>query len=148
MATKKPQSARITAPACPSPTAARPSRSLRSQGPDDPCPPTPARGVEPQAAPRPRRAAWPRRAWCGVGQPPTGQQGGGVPRAPVPHRSCVQLNARDGRARIAGVRAVVSRVTRASVTVDGEVVGAIAEPGLLVLLGVTHDDTVERAATM
>jgi D-aminoacyl-tRNA deacylase len=38
------------------------------------------------------------------------------------------------------MRAVVSRVSRASVTVDGEVVGAIDEPGLLVLLGVTHDD--------
>jgi D-aminoacyl-tRNA deacylase len=38
------------------------------------------------------------------------------------------------------VRAVVQRVTRASVTVDGEVVGALTEPGLVVLLGVTHDD--------
>jgi D-tyrosyl-tRNA(Tyr) deacylase len=39
-------------------------------------------------------------------------------------------------------------VSRASVTVDGEVVGAIDEPGLLVLLGVTHDDGVEQARTM
>lgn len=38
------------------------------------------------------------------------------------------------------VRAVVQRVTRASVTVDGEVVGAIDRAGLVVLLGVTHDD--------
>lgn len=38
------------------------------------------------------------------------------------------------------MRAVVQRVTRASVTVDGEVVGAIDEPGLLVLVGATHDD--------
>jgi D-tyrosyl-tRNA(Tyr) deacylase len=38
------------------------------------------------------------------------------------------------------VRAVVQRVTRASVTVDGEVVGALDRPGLLVLLGVTHGD--------
>jgi len=38
------------------------------------------------------------------------------------------------------VRAVVQRVTSASVTVDGDVVGAIDSPGLLVLLGVTHDD--------
>ena len=38
------------------------------------------------------------------------------------------------------VRAVVQRVSRASVTVDGEPVGAIGA-GLLVLLGVTHDDT-------
>jgi D-aminoacyl-tRNA deacylase len=38
------------------------------------------------------------------------------------------------------VRAVVQRVTRASVTVAGEVVGALSEPGLVVLVGVTHDD--------
>jgi D-tyrosyl-tRNA(Tyr) deacylase len=36
-------------------------------------------------------------------------------------------------------------VTRASVTVDGQVTGAIDEPGLLVLVGVTHDDTAEAA---
>jgi D-aminoacyl-tRNA deacylase len=46
------------------------------------------------------------------------------------------------------VRAVVQRVTQASVTVDGQVVGAIAEPGLLVLVGVTHDDTPEKAAKL
>jgi D-tyrosyl-tRNA(Tyr) deacylase len=38
------------------------------------------------------------------------------------------------------VRAVVQRVTHAAVRVDGDVVGAIDRPGLLVLLGVTHDD--------
>jgi len=38
------------------------------------------------------------------------------------------------------VRAVVQRVTRASVTVDGVLVGAIERPGLLVLVGATHDD--------
>lgn len=37
------------------------------------------------------------------------------------------------------MRAVVQRVTRASVTVDGEVTGAI-EAGLLVLLGAGHGD--------
>jgi D-tyrosyl-tRNA(Tyr) deacylase len=35
---------------------------------------------------------------------------------------------------------VLQRVTSASVTVAGEVVGSIDEPGLLVYLGVTHDD--------
>ncbi len=44
----------------------------------------------------------------------------------------------------AGVRAVVQRVTSASVTVDGEVVGQI-ERGLCVLVGVTHDDDVTVA---
>jgi D-tyrosyl-tRNA(Tyr) deacylase len=40
----------------------------------------------------------------------------------------------------ARVRAVVQRVLSASVTVDGEGVGQIEAPGLLVYLGVTHDD--------
>jgi D-tyrosyl-tRNA(Tyr) deacylase len=43
---------------------------------------------------------------------------------------------------------VVQRVTQASVTVDGQAVGAIAEPGLLVLVGITHDDTPEKAAKL
>ncbi|WP_106196742.1 D-aminoacyl-tRNA deacylase [Umezawaea tangerina] len=38
------------------------------------------------------------------------------------------------------MRAVVARVTQASVVVDDLVVGAIDEPGLLVLLGVHVDD--------
>ncbi|MFC6080200.1 D-aminoacyl-tRNA deacylase [Sphaerisporangium aureirubrum] len=38
------------------------------------------------------------------------------------------------------MRAVVQRVTSASVVVDGQVVGAIDEPGLMVLAGVTHGD--------
>jgi D-tyrosyl-tRNA(Tyr) deacylase len=41
------------------------------------------------------------------------------------------------------MRALVQRVSRASVTAGGEVTGAIG-PGLLVLVGVTHDDTQER----
>ncbi|MEU5720350.1 MULTISPECIES: D-aminoacyl-tRNA deacylase [unclassified Micromonospora] len=45
------------------------------------------------------------------------------------------------------MRAVVQTVSRAGVTVDGEVVGEIAD-GLLVLLGVTHTDTRQVAATM
>ena len=44
------------------------------------------------------------------------------------------------------MRAVVQRVLRASVTVDGKVVGEIAGPGLLVYLGVTHDDGPEETA--
>jgi D-tyrosyl-tRNA(Tyr) deacylase len=47
------------------------------------------------------------------------------------------------------VRAVLQRVTSARVEVAGEVVGAIEEPGLLALVGVTHDDgpaQVERMA--
>lgn len=46
------------------------------------------------------------------------------------------------------MRAVVARVTEASVTVDGEVVGAIGEPGLLVLLGVHVDDGADKARVM
>ena len=42
------------------------------------------------------------------------------------------------------MRALVQRVSRASVDVEGERVAAIG-PGLLVLLGVTHDDRPEAA---
>ena len=42
------------------------------------------------------------------------------------------------------MRAVLQRVTSASVTVDGVVVGAIDRPGLVVLVGVTHDDGPEQ----
>ncbi|SCF37814.1 D-tyrosyl-tRNA(Tyr) deacylase [Micromonospora purpureochromogenes] len=45
------------------------------------------------------------------------------------------------------MRAVVQTVGRASVTVDGAVVGEI-DDGLLVLLGVTHADTPQVARTM
>jgi D-tyrosyl-tRNA(Tyr) deacylase len=45
------------------------------------------------------------------------------------------------------VRAVVQRVSRAAVSVAGAVVGRI-ETGLVVLVGVTHDDTAERAAAL
>jgi D-tyrosyl-tRNA(Tyr) deacylase len=43
------------------------------------------------------------------------------------------------------MRAVVQRVSQASVTVDGQVVAAIEEAGLAVLVGITHDDTPEKA---
>ena len=45
------------------------------------------------------------------------------------------------------MRAVVQRVTRASVTVGDEVVGAI-DAGLCVLVGVTHDDDADAAAKL
>jgi D-tyrosyl-tRNA(Tyr) deacylase len=45
------------------------------------------------------------------------------------------------------VRAVVQTVSRASVTVDGDLVGAITD-GLLVLVGVTHTDTAAQAETL
>ena len=46
------------------------------------------------------------------------------------------------------MRAVVTRVTRASVSVDGVVIGRIDEPGLLVLLGVTHSDGAQEVEKM
>jgi D-tyrosyl-tRNA(Tyr) deacylase len=46
------------------------------------------------------------------------------------------------------MRAVVQRVSRASVAVAGRMAGAIEEPGLMVLVGVTHDDTAEDAAKL
>jgi D-tyrosyl-tRNA(Tyr) deacylase len=46
------------------------------------------------------------------------------------------------------MRAVVQRVTSAHVTVADEVVGALQRPGLLVLVGVTHDDSAAIAARL
>jgi len=46
------------------------------------------------------------------------------------------------------VRAVVQRASAASVTVAGNLVGELTAPGLLVLVGVTHDDTAEAAAAL
>jgi len=43
---------------------------------------------------------------------------------------------------------VVQRVSQASVAVGERVVGAIGEPGLLVLVGVTHTDTPQTAAKL
>jgi D-aminoacyl-tRNA deacylase len=47
----------------------------------------------------------------------------------------------------ATMRVLVQRVTSASVTVDGQVVGAVhpATHGVLALVGVTHTDDVEKA---
>ena len=46
------------------------------------------------------------------------------------------------------MRTVVQRVLTASVTVDGKIVGEIEGPGLVVLLGVTHDDGPRQVAWM
>jgi D-tyrosyl-tRNA(Tyr) deacylase len=46
------------------------------------------------------------------------------------------------------MRAVVQRVLEASVSVDGNIVGSLAGAGLLVLLGVTHDDGPEQVSWM
>jgi D-aminoacyl-tRNA deacylase len=45
------------------------------------------------------------------------------------------------------MRALVQTVSRASVTVGDEIVGAITD-GLLVLVGVTHDDTAATSAEL
>ena len=46
------------------------------------------------------------------------------------------------------MRAVVQRASEASVTVSGAVVAELTAPGLLVLLGVTHDDTPATATAL
>ena len=46
------------------------------------------------------------------------------------------------------MRGILQRVTRASVSVDGEVIGECPGPGALVLVGVTHEDTLDQAKTL
>ena len=46
------------------------------------------------------------------------------------------------------MRGILQRVTRASVSVDGEVIGECPGPGALVLVGVTHEDTLEQAKAL
>lgn len=46
------------------------------------------------------------------------------------------------------MRAVLQRVTRARVSVAGEVVGAIDRPGLVALVAATHDDGPAQVETM
>ena len=43
------------------------------------------------------------------------------------------------------MRAVLQRVTHASVSVEGQVVGSIDRPGLVALVGVTHTDGAREA---
>jgi len=46
------------------------------------------------------------------------------------------------------MRIVAQRASQAQVVVDGEVVGRLPSPGLLLLVGITHDDTQEIAAKL
>ena len=46
------------------------------------------------------------------------------------------------------MRAILQRASRASVSVDGTVVGALPGPGLVVLVGATHSDSTEEAAAL
>lgn len=46
------------------------------------------------------------------------------------------------------MRAVLQRVTRASVRVDGEVVGEISGPGILTLVAATHEDGPDQVDTV
>ena len=49
---------------------------------------------------------------------------------------------------LSDMRAVVQRVLSASVSVDGEVLGALQGPGLLAYVGVTHGDGPDEIAWM
>jgi D-tyrosyl-tRNA(Tyr) deacylase len=46
------------------------------------------------------------------------------------------------------VKAVLQRVSRARVVVDGEVVGQLSRPGLVALVGVTHGDGPDEVTTL
>jgi D-aminoacyl-tRNA deacylase len=46
------------------------------------------------------------------------------------------------------MRAVVQRVSHATVTVDDDIVGAVDRPGLVALVGVTHSDDESAAERM
>ena len=41
------------------------------------------------------------------------------------------------------MRVVIQRALEGSVSVDGQVVGALPSPGLVILAGITHDDTAQ-----
>lgn len=53
-----------------------------------------------------------------------------------------------GPSRVAPMRVVLQRASRASVRVAGEVVGALPRAGLVLLVGLTHDDGPDEVATM
>lgn len=46
------------------------------------------------------------------------------------------------------MRAVLQRASRASVTVDGQILSSFDRQGLVVLVGVTHDDGPEQVETI
>ena len=46
------------------------------------------------------------------------------------------------------MRAVLQRVSRASVTVDGDITASIDGEGIVALVGATHDDGPEQVATI
>jgi len=46
------------------------------------------------------------------------------------------------------MRIVIQRAAGAQVSVDGQITGAFTGPGLMILVGVTHDDTSEIAAKL
>jgi D-tyrosyl-tRNA(Tyr) deacylase len=46
------------------------------------------------------------------------------------------------------MRAVLQRVRRASVSVEGEILAEFDEPGLVVLVGITHEDGPEQVTWM
>src|SRR5262245_58509697 len=99
-------------------------------------PATPSTCGSPAAAPR-RRSSW-----CST------CRGWARPcRSPCPPTRRAPPAARRRAPAPADVRAVVQRAREASVTVDGEVVGAIGA-GLVALVGVTHDDDHDHAVKL
>lgn len=46
------------------------------------------------------------------------------------------------------MRVVLQRAKSANVSIDGEIVGKIDSPGLVLLVGITHDDTPELTKRM
>lgn len=46
------------------------------------------------------------------------------------------------------MRVVITRVSSASVTVDGEVIAELPRPGLLILAGIGHDDGIDDAKAL